>query len=323
MAVGDKRSHSPDGNDDAPTPPVPFALRNRNPSILNARTQSMHMRRSLLADAIDTQGFPYLHEVKGHSSCVNALAFSRGSGQWMASGGDDLRILIRDLFDFDAERPGGAETSVYRIRARLLGHFSNIFSLSWSVGNKYLFSGANDCLFFAYDLQYGDTPIRQVQPQVERHRPTITFGLHEASIREVSAHPTNPDLALSSSDDGDIYLLDMRLPGQVAQYGYFQAQIESAQWNPNPSDGYRFVVGSAFESGSCASYVSCSYTVSLTYGMSSTALTWPSTVATRLCAMPHEYIAKSPAAWLLRVLNRQVRSLTRAGGSSLSSTYLD
>ncbi|WFD25965.1 hypothetical protein MNAN1_000938 [Malassezia nana] len=252
MTVGDKRSHSPDGENDAPTLPVPFALRNRIPSILNARTQSMHMRRSLLADAIDTQGFPYLHEVKGHSSCVNALAFSRGSGQWMASGGDDLRILIRDLFDFDAERPGGAETSAYRIRARLLGHFSNIFSLTWSVGNKYLFSGANDCLFFAYDLQYGDTPIRQVQPQVERHRPSISFGLHEASIREVSAHPTNPDLALSSSDDGDIYLLDMRLPGQVAQYGYFRAQIESAQWNPNPSDGHRFVVGSAFESGSCA-----------------------------------------------------------------------
>jgi len=256
MPGGEKRSHSPEGDGDAQRARthVPFALRNRVPSALNYRTKSMHMRRSLLGDAIDAHGFPYLHEVKGHSSCVNALAFSRGSGQWMASGGDDLRILIRDLFDFDAERPG-VETSTYRTRARLLGHYSNVFSLSWSAGNKFLFSGANDCLFFAYDLHYGDTPIRQVQPQVERHRPAVSFGLHEASIREVSAHPTNPDLALSCSDDGDLYLLDMRLPGQVAQYGYFMGQVESAQWNPNPSDGQRFAVASSVDPDSHAAYV--------------------------------------------------------------------
>lgn len=281
----------------------------------------MHMRRSLLGDAIDAHGFPYLHEVKGHSSCVNALAFSKGSGQWMASGGDDLGILIRDLFDYNDDRHNGPETSCYRTRARLLGHHSNVFSLSWSVGNKYLFSGANDCLFLAYDLNYGDTPIRQVQPQIERHRPTITFGLHESSIREVSAHPTNPDLALSCSDGGDLYLLDMRLPGQVAQYGYFPVQVESAQWNPNPSDGNRFAVASSIEPGSCVAYVSLlTHSASLMFVPSSTGPTWLLAAPTRSYAMPHNFDAKRGIESPLGTQKQQVLSLILQVDSLPSST---
>ena len=134
---------------------------------VQARTQAMHLRRSILQQAIESSNFTYLHEVKGHRSCINALAFSRGSGQWMASGGDDMRIHVRDLYDFDEQRAGPPETSTYRTLARLFGHTSNVFSLSWSAQNKYLFSGGNDQMVLCYDLNYDNIPIHKITPRIE------------------------------------------------------------------------------------------------------------------------------------------------------------
>ncbi|WFC95184.1 hypothetical protein MBRA1_001831 [Malassezia brasiliensis] len=201
-----------------------------------------------MADAIRRSGFKYLHEVRGHRSCINALAFSRGSGQWMASGGDDMRIHVRDVFDYDPYRRGTSETSLYRTHARLLGHTSNIFSLSWSADNRFLFSGGNDQQVLCYDLNYGETPAYTVRAGAERRFPDTVVSAHEAGIREVSSHPTNPNLLLSSSDCGELFLVDLRLPDtHVAGYGYFPAQIASAQWNPNSCDGRTFAVATVCE----------------------------------------------------------------------------
>ncbi|WFD30943.1 hypothetical protein MSPP1_001969 [Malassezia sp. CBS 17886] len=206
------------------------------------------IRQRIVRDAIESSNFKYLHDVKGHRSCVNALAFSRGSGQWLVSGGDDMRIHVRDMFDFDDTRPGPPEASSYQTRARLLGHTSNIFSLSWSAGNQFLYSGGNDQQVLCYDLNYDSVPFSSVKPQAERRMPATTICSHEAGIREVSAHPTNPHLALSSSDCGELFLLDMRLPGtRVAGHGYFPAQLASAQWNPNESDGKTFAAATVCE----------------------------------------------------------------------------
>lgn len=215
---------------------------------LGRRTMPVHSRRGLLARVVEDSGFKYLHEVRGHRSCINALAFSRGSGQWLASGGDDMRIHVRDVFDYDPNRRGTPETSRYRTHARLLGHTSNIFSLSWSAGNQHLISGGNDQQVLCYDLNYGDAPAYTVRTNAERRFSDVVVSAHEAGIREVSTHPTNPNLLLSSSDCGELFLVDLRLPdSHVAGYGYFPAQIASAQWNPNESDGRTFAVATVCE----------------------------------------------------------------------------
>lgn len=199
----------------------------------------MHLRQSILRDAIETSKFTYLHEVKGHRSCINALAFSRGSGQWMASGGDDMRIHIRDLYDYHDSQSSAPEASMYRTRARLLGHTSNIFSLAWSENNTHLFSGGNDHMVHCFDLNYDAAPIDAFQLRAERRMPDMSFSEHNAGIREVSAHPTHPSLVMTSSDGGQVFVVDVRLPSpHVAQAFLFPGQVASAQWNPRDTHAF-------------------------------------------------------------------------------------
>ena len=207
---------------------------------------AINARHTVLADTIATSGFKFLHEAKGHRSCVNALAFSRDDGQWMASGGDDLRVIVRDLFDYD-EVPAGSEASCYRTTQRLFGHFSNIFSISWSAGNSHIVSGAGDSQVLIYDLGVSDQPISSRNPT--RRTPSLSVDDHTGSICEVSTHPTNPHLVLSASEFGELFVSDLRMGG-VAQSGLFAAQISTARWNPNPSDGLTFAVATVSRSDS-------------------------------------------------------------------------
>lgn len=54
-------------------------------------------RASLVASRYSA-GFGYNTPLKSHHGCVNALAFSRGNGQWLASGGDDKRVHLWNTF---------------------------------------------------------------------------------------------------------------------------------------------------------------------------------------------------------------------------------
>ncbi|WFC99187.1 hypothetical protein MYAM1_001931 [Malassezia yamatoensis] len=212
-------------------------------NVLGRRTMAMHLRRAILGEMIIKTKFKYLHEVSGHRSCVNAISFSRNSGQWMATGGDDMRIHVRDVFDYDSVQGTGEKLDQYRMQECLLGHISNIFSLSWSAKDRYLFSGGNDHQVLCYDLNYGDKPVYTVGSRVRRRTEDFCISSHEASIREVSTHPYDSNLLLSASDCGELFLDDMRLPNnKVAKSGFFSAQIASAQWNPNESDGRTFAV---------------------------------------------------------------------------------
>lgn len=240
--MGPKRS----APDDETAVPPPLAMHSSHSAqmrlehVRKCRTvpSSKNTRRAAFADCVAKNGFKYLHQVKGHRSCVNALAFSRDAGQWMASGGDDLRVLVRDLFDFDEERPG-PETSSYHTTHRLFGHFSNIFSLSWSSGNKHLVSGAGDSQVLVYDVNVSDLPVSVRKPV--RRSPSLAIDEHTGSISEVSTHPTSPNLVLSASEFGELFVSDLRMAG-VAQSGLMAAQISAARWNPNPSDGLTFCV---------------------------------------------------------------------------------
>ncbi|WFD43276.1 hypothetical protein MPSI1_001937 [Malassezia psittaci] len=228
------------------TPPV--YARQTNPSLYKInmsgrRTMAMHLRRDILGEMIVKTKFKYLHEICGHRSCVNAISFSRNNGQWMATGGDDMRIHVRDVFDYDSVQGSAENCDQYRMQERLLGHISNIFSLSWSAKDRYLFSGGNDHQVLCYDLNYGDKPAYTIGSRVRRRTEDYCISSHEASIREVSTHPYDSNLLLSASDCGELFLDDMRLPNnKVAKSGFFSAQIASAQWNPNECDGRTFAV---------------------------------------------------------------------------------
>ena len=222
----------------------------------HSSSAGMYTRQHVLSDTVEKSGFKYLQEVPGHRSCINALAFSRGNGQWLASGGDDMRGHIRDMFDYDPGRSGPPGTSSYRTCQRLLGHTSNIFSLSWSCANKRLISGGNDCRVLCYDLNMDDRPVDERRIAQPRRLPDTSIYAHEAGIREVSTHPTNPDLLLSSSDCGELFLTDLREPSaQVAGYGFFAAQLAASQWNPNESDGRTFAVASVGRRDTGVAYV--------------------------------------------------------------------
>src|SRR3546814_3137971 len=59
--------------------------------------------------------------LKAHCGCVNALALSDGGGDFMASGGDDMRVLLWNIAKtVSAQQPQ---------ENYLVGHTANIFSL--------------------------------------------------------------------------------------------------------------------------------------------------------------------------------------------------
>lgn len=285
--------------------------------VINARSLALKQKQAALRDAVQTSRFKYLHEVKGHRACVNAVSFSRGTGQWMASGGDDTRILVRDLFDFDAARGEHPEASTYRTRARLLGHTSNIFSLSWTADNAKLFSGGNDSLVLLYDLHRGDAPVENLTAHVNRRMADEVLSEHDSSIREVSAHPTNPSLVLSSDDGGQVYLLDLRLPGpHVAAGGHVFSALQSAQWNPNPSDGHTFAVASSNDKFASTGYAPWLTSVSLICACRLAACLQCSRTLMQWCGTLPGCDVSAMTVSAQNAQTQQVRSLTPRASSS-------
>lgn len=47
----------------------------------------------------------YCSKLRGHTSCVNAVNFSQKGGRWLASGGDDLRVLLWDMHETEITTP--------------------------------------------------------------------------------------------------------------------------------------------------------------------------------------------------------------------------
>lgn len=44
------------------------------------------------------RGFPYSTKLEAHTGCINALSCSKGDGRWLASAGDDMRVLLWNAF---------------------------------------------------------------------------------------------------------------------------------------------------------------------------------------------------------------------------------
>ncbi|CDR98804.1 hypothetical protein [Sporisorium scitamineum] len=206
---------------------------------VHALSQALNHRYSAQQHHMHKSRFLYRRSLTGHTSCVNALAFSRGQGRWLASAGDDTEIHIRDMF---VDLRNEAQTVPLLI---LKGHESNIFSLDWSAQNQYLFSTGNDSQILYYDVEHSQIPIRGAVPCAPQDRSPLNanlIGAHDDSIPELSAHPSNPNLLLSCDDGGDLKFIDIRMPHDsvAAARSDVVAGFSSVQWNPNASDGNTF-----------------------------------------------------------------------------------
>ncbi|KAE8222506.1 hypothetical protein CF319_g4304 [Tilletia indica] len=226
------------------------------------------LKRRALGDQIRTTGFQYMRPLEGHISCINTLAFSK-DGRWLASGGDDMRVQIRDMYeDIDSERSD--------VFVTLPGHRANIFTISWSCDGQHLFSGGMDGRVYQYDVETLSNLAKQprisleprqtrrslwarqpsIQPSALLSAPVNPTGLEfllgtTPAIREVSAHPYNPSLLLACTQNGLLTLNDTRLPApgivgrarlspRTGLFALSGRSFSGVQFRPLASDGHTF-----------------------------------------------------------------------------------
>ncbi|KAL2916633.1 hypothetical protein HK105_203745 [Polyrhizophydium stewartii] len=190
--------------------------------------------------------------VKGHFGCVNAVAFSRGSGSLLATGGDDCRI-------WQSFRSLGEQWRPAMVHS---GHISNIFCLQFDSSGQHLLSSGNDGFLIRYDVErvasfsdliasrppsQGSLPPSRLgdpsAPMSARSRSRVhssgpdgqlgfsgrdLISAHESACLRFSIDPTNDNVVLSSGQDGRIRLWDLR-KGRDTPAAQFTARRRIAQ----------------------------------------------------------------------------------------------
>ncbi|KAF7348252.1 WD40 repeat-like protein [Mycena sanguinolenta] len=167
--------------------------RNHVPSLKRPQFQRIHAVEALL-----DRGFPYSRKLNAHTSCVNALAFSSLDGRFLASGGDDLNIHLWDLHEDRVSKPC----------CTFQGPLANIFVLSFSAHNRFIFSGGADSVVLKFDVE------RALNTQGSRS-PSSIFRQHDDHIRGIAPHPVQDDIFITGSEDGRLILHDSRLPPSI------------------------------------------------------------------------------------------------------------
>lgn len=151
-------------------------------------------------------GFPYSRKLTAHKSCVNYLAFSRHGGRWLASAGDDFRVLLWDFGEEDLLRPGHV----------FAGPSGNVLALDFSAMNQFLYSGGADNIILKYDV----SALRGVSNSSIGGRDSSSFVEqyrdHDDSIRALTCHPYEDEIFFSASEDGKLILHDGRAGGRMS-----------------------------------------------------------------------------------------------------------
>ncbi|TKR86690.1 hypothetical protein L596_011229 [Steinernema carpocapsae] len=175
--------------------PIQFGKRDQFiPSSVIASLQNREIgisRRSLIAPKTLTTASKrtlYQRDVKGHFGCVNSVEFSTDECR-IASGGDDLRVLVWNVADFQVNpNPECVATMESR-------HTSNIFTISFSKNDDRIYSGGNDAHFLIHDL------VTTKRLRVHRLPGAINY---------IETNPVDDQMVLTASDDSCVRLFDMR-----------------------------------------------------------------------------------------------------------------
>ena len=126
-------------------------------------------------------------ELQGHSGCVNCLEWNE-SGTYVASGSDDVQVILWDPF---------SQKAVHTIHT---GHTGNIFSVKFlpNSNDSIVVSGAADCKIHVHDVQAGET--------------THIFSSHAARVKRITTAPNVPFMFWSAAEDGTVMQFDLRDP---------------------------------------------------------------------------------------------------------------
>ncbi|XP_072164835.1 DDB1- and CUL4-associated factor 5-like [Diadema setosum] len=163
------------------------------PVMLTNRQHSGNTRlpQLLMSRRIDSARKTPLYRMNllGHYGCVNAIEFSNKGGQYLASGGDDRRVLLWNI--------NKALDSRYEPNSMKGEHHSNIFCMAFDNENGKIFSGGNDDQVLVHDTRRGDA---------------IDVFLHEDAVYGLAVDPRNDNIYASACADGRIQLWDIRAP---------------------------------------------------------------------------------------------------------------
>ncbi|KAJ6611391.1 WD40-repeat-containing domain protein, partial [Mycena sp. CBHHK59/15] len=188
-------------------------LRNHAPAL----TRPKYRRNQAVQVLLET-GFPFSRKLSAHTSCVNALAFSSVDGRFLASGGDDLNIHMWDLHEEAVSTPSSS----------FHGPRGNIFVLSFSAHNRYLFSGGTDDVVLKFDATQLE---RRLTPETRRS-PEHMFHEHDDSIRAIAPHAAQDEIFLSGSEDGRILLHDGRSAVRAQDTIQLAGEVTGVQFHP-------------------------------------------------------------------------------------------
>ncbi|KAA8493190.1 DDB1- and CUL4-associated factor 5 [Porphyridium purpureum] len=146
----------------------------------------------------------YVRDLVSHLGCVNCIEFSNGAGSWLASGSDDTRVLVWDLF-----RPSGP-----RVVSELPGHVNSVFGLAFDGPNEHLISCGIDGYVLRFDL--------------EKSTLSEQCGCyHEDSVSDVAVAPHAHVLTLAAMGNA-VVLIDFRAG----------AHPQLFHWNPDPTASF-------------------------------------------------------------------------------------
>ncbi|XP_034116966.1 DDB1- and CUL4-associated factor 5 [Drosophila albomicans] len=151
-------------------------------------TERSNLEASIFRQRLQAAENLYQRNLAGHYGCVNALEFSHG-GEYLASGGDDKRVLLWHV-DQTLASVGQEQPNV------MYGeHASNIFCLGFDSHNKYIFSGGNDDLVIQHDLGTGKN---------------LNYFSHDGPVYGLSVDRTSTNLFSVATEHGEILVYDLR-----------------------------------------------------------------------------------------------------------------
>ncbi|XP_060650606.1 DDB1- and CUL4-associated factor 5 [Drosophila nasuta] len=151
-------------------------------------TERSNLEASIFRQRLHAAENLYQRNLAGHYGCVNALEFSHG-GEYLASGGDDKRVLLWHV-DQTLASVGQEQPNV------MYGeHASNIFCLGFDSHNKYIFSGGNDDLVIQHDLGTGKN---------------LNYFSHDGPVYGLSVDRTSTNLFSVATEHGEILVYDLR-----------------------------------------------------------------------------------------------------------------
>ncbi|GAA6060795.1 hypothetical protein JCM10212_005444 [Sporobolomyces blumeae] len=193
-------------------------------------------RQSVLASVFST---PFQHHAayRGHHGCVNALALSPGEGRWLASGGDDTRVILFDALADDVA--GGMPEPV----AWYGGATSNIFAVDFTCDGTKVISAGNDASIICHDLETGSSTFGSASTESTSERPagpSTAYIDNDDSVSGLAAHPANPNIFLSACSDGTLRQYDVRTSGDATGVIADTHEMLSVSYHPRQHDLFAY-----------------------------------------------------------------------------------